>query len=320
MAATDQDFEPDPEQQALLPDITGNEINGLGEAARRRPTVIYWNDPSTLAFGELMLWYVRRNYQDEALRIRKNAEAIDAEALAPVADARAPAPSGGWTEDLKHAGLRLGAGQVGVARVDPAWVFDRYEVDLPWIVVLAAPMDYDVIATSPSAPALNEVLNNYNEMYTQARDLANWIRGKGWRADSYGGFVKPDPMLIVPAAIASGIGELGKHGSLISRHYGACFRLSFVLTDMPLVADRPDAFGVDEFCMHCRLCESECPPGAIAPHKQTVRGDHKWYVDFDRCVPYFNENHGCGICIAVCPWSRPGVAPKLAQKMIRRKS
>ena len=35
-------------------------------------------------------------------------------------------------------------------------------------------------------------------------------------------------------------------------------------------------------------------------------------------MPYFADTHGCGICIAVCPWSRPGVAPKLAEKMTRR--
>jgi len=50
-----------------------------------------------------------------------------------------------------------------------------------------------------------------------------------------------------------------------------------------------------------------------------VRGFEKWYVDFDKCIPYFNETHGCGICIAVCPWSRPGAAPRLAEKISRRK-
>jgi epoxyqueuosine reductase QueG len=42
-------------------------------------------------------------------------------------------------------------------------------------------------------------------------------------------------------------------------------------------------------------------------------------VDFDRCLPYFNEHGGCGICVAVCPWSRPGVAVSLAARMTRRR-
>jgi ferredoxin len=51
-----------------------------------------------------------------------------------------------------------------------------------------------------------------------------------------------------------------------------------------------------------------------------VRGAEKWYVDFDKCIGYFNETNGCGICIAECPWSRPGVAPRLAEKLGRRRT
>ena len=88
---------------------------------------------------------------------------------------------------------------------------------------------------------------------------------------------------------------------------------------MPLLADEPDEFGADEFCTRCQVCINACPVDAISDDKQLVRGVEKWYVDFDRCIPYFNETHGCGICIAVCPWSPPGKAPRLAEKMRRRK-
>ena len=57
---------------------------------------------------------------------------------------------------------------------------------------------------------------------------------------------------------------------------------------------------------------------AIASDKQLVRGDVKWYVDFDKCLPFFNEHQGCAVCIAVCPWSRPGVGLNLANKLERR--
>ena len=67
------------------------------------------------------------------------------------------------------------------------------------------------------------------------------------------------------------------------------------------------------------VCINACPVSAITDDKQYVRGVEKWYVDFDKCIPYFNETHGCGICIAVCPWSPPDAAPRLAQKMLRRK-
>ena len=93
-----------------------------------------------------------------------------------------------------------------------------------------------------------------------------------------------------------------------------------MVTELPLVADAPDEFGADGFCLSCRVCTDACPPDAIFRDKQMVRGEVKWFVDFDRCIPYFNDTHGCGICIAVCPWSRPGVAPRLADKLSRRRA
>ena len=122
-----------------------------------------------------------------------------------------------------------------------------------------------------------------------------------------------------PAAIEAGFGQLGKHGSMINGEHGACFRLSGVLTQMPLEADTAVDPGVDDFCLSCRVCRDACPPDAIFETKQWVRGFQKWYVNFDKCLPYFHETYGCGICIAVCPWSRPGIAPGLSAKMLRRR-
>lgn len=60
-------------------------------------------------------------------------------------------------------------------------------------------------------------------------------------------------------------------------------------------------------------------PAAISHTEEMVRGVDRWYVDFDRCMPYFAASYGCGICIAACPWSTPGEAPRLAEIMSRRR-
>jgi epoxyqueuosine reductase QueG len=93
-----------------------------------------------------------------------------------------------------------------------------------------------------------------------------------------------------------------------------------VLTDVPLSPDSPIDFGADDFCTKCQACTNGCPPQAISAEKQLVRGERRWYVDFDRCLPFFNEHQGCAICLSVCPWNYPGVAPNLLQKLAARRS
>jgi epoxyqueuosine reductase QueG len=200
-------------------------------------------------------------------------------------------------------------------------VFEGYEIKDPWVIVLALAHDYDQLKQVPSNERNGAGVTDIGRQYARGTRasfaLANWIRAQGYSANAY-----PGPMagalLLIPPAVASGLGELGKHGSLIGRRYGAGVRLAGVTTNMPLAATAPDRFGADEFCLHCQVCTKACPPGAIADTKQTVRGVERWYVNFDKCIPYFVEEASCGICIAVCPWTRPTVRPNLLAKMARR--
>ncbi|MEL6132256.1 MAG: 4Fe-4S dicluster domain-containing protein, partial [Bacteroidota bacterium] len=91
-------------------------------------------------------------------------------------------------------------------------------------------------------------------------------------------------------------------------------------TDIPLAVDRAEEIGVDEFCLSCQICSCNCPPQAISDTKQMVRGEEKWYVDFDKCIPYFVDHDGCGICLEVCPWSEPGRGSLISEKMLARLS
>jgi epoxyqueuosine reductase QueG len=185
------------------------------------------------------------------------------------------------------------------------------------IIMLGFAHDYEQISTAPDATAAAEVVRQYGRGAMAAKLVAGWLRQEGWDAEPLTGPLTSKVMMI-PPAIACGLGELGKHGSLINAEFGSSFRLSAVLTDAPFAPTPRRSLDVDSFCTSCRVCENACPPEAIAPVKQMVRGVQKWYVDFDRCLPFFNETQGCAICIAVCPWSRPGVGLSLASKLARR--
>jgi Pyruvate/2-oxoacid:ferredoxin oxidoreductase delta subunit len=310
---------PDPAQLALRPDVSGNKINGLDEREFRRPTTIYWQDPATIAHGAMQEWFGQREMIDEVTDAFQRREAILAKPLPEKAPAARREDEMTWRAELDRMAPHVGADLIGVARFDADWVYEAKEAPtLPWAIMIGVAQDYGAMSHVPDQIAGAEVLNQYGHVLAAARSLAGWILEQGWSAEPHGA-PTPATFTMIPAAIAAGLGELGKHGSIINRTHGANFRLSAVLTDLPLAADDPDVFGADDFCLNCRVCEQACPPQALSADKQTVRGVTRWYVNFDRCQPFFNETLGCSICTTICPWSQPGVAENLLEKMARRR-
>ena len=313
-----KDFAPKQEVLDMLPNISGNEINGLGEKMPRNPTPIIWHDPSIIAHGEIQKYFSQQgNAHQDISQFAKGVSTGQTE-LPEVASIRPDHSAAEWTALVKEAALSRDADLVGITRLNQDWVFEGFEADFEWMVVLAVAMDYEELAEAPGVRSQNEVKAQYKRCTQAAYKLAGWMHEQGWAAKPHGG-PEAGPVLMIPGAIEAGLGELGKHGSMINRQFGSSFRLANVLTNMPLVPDAPDIFGADDFCLNCQLCTSVCPVDAIKPEKQMVRGETKWYVDFDKCILFFVENNGCAMCLPACPWSRPGVAPTLAEKMSRRK-
>lgn len=311
------EFVSSPEVLAHLPDVSGNTVNGLGENVVRRPKPVMWHDPDTFPHGDLQRWFKVQYKPAASAEYRRQSVAYTEQQPPDIAPKRPDWSAEEWTEKVKKVALSQGADLVGIARMNQDWVFEGYEATYRWIAVLAVEMDYDNISGAPNDASATEVMKQYCRGTAAAYKLAGWMRENGWDAKPHGG-PEAGPVLMIPAAIEAGLGELGKHGSMINREYGASFRLACVMTDIPLIADRPDIFGADEFCTGCRLCTDACPVDAIYTEKQLVRGETKWYVDFDACIRYFVEHQGCALCLPICPWSRPGVAPRLAEKMTRR--
>jgi len=311
---------PSADQLQHWPTISGNAINGVGEAAVRRPTPIYWHPPDSTPHGPLQRWFYARTASNDPdiVAARADRQAAIDEPLAPLAETVIEKPPAAWSAEVKGRARELGADDVGIAVMRADYVFEGHAVPTQrWMIVLAVGQDYAAMRTAPSSRALVEVTRQYARGTRCAKRLANWLRGQGHDAFPYGGPMAGS-FILIPPAIAAGMGELGKHGSLIHRSLGSNFRLACVLTDVPLVEDAPDRFGADDFCTNCRVCMDACPPDAIAPVKQLVRGVLRWSVDFDKCLPYFNEHMGCAICLAACPFSRPGVAPKFIAKLAER--
>ncbi|MGA8162256.1 MAG: hypothetical protein WCB76_15700, partial [Acidobacteriaceae bacterium] len=92
-------------------------------------------------------------------------------------------------------------------------------IEHPWVIVLALAHSYERLREVPSDETngigVCDVGDQYARGTRSSYNLTNWIRSQGYHADPY-----PGPMagalLLIPPAIAAGLGELGKHGSLIS--------------------------------------------------------------------------------------------------------
>jgi epoxyqueuosine reductase len=311
-------YTPDPKTLSLLR-VSGNPINGLGETKVRQASPFFWHPPDQHPYGNLQI-VARQNSRKCPGSTEAFAAAYNHPALCPVAEDRKHAPAEQLAAEMKAFALSHEADAVGIAAMDPLYVFEGYAIEEPWVIVLALAHNYERLRQVPSNETNGVGVCDIGDQYARGTRssyaLANWIRSQGYNARAFPGPMA-DALLLIPPAIASGLGELGKHGSLISPQFGAGVRLAGVTTDMPLAETAPIRFGADDFCQNCQACTRACPPGAIQEQKQTVRGVERWYVDFDKCIPYFAEAASCGICIATCPWTKPEARPKLHSRMAK---
>lgn len=222
------------------------------------------------------------------------------------------------SEQVRGTARTYGADLVGICEVDRRWLYSRRmdgsAVEVPpefrYAVVMAVRMDVAGILEAPTFRAGTATGVGYSRMAFCIACLAEFLRNLGYRALPMGN----DTALSIPLAIDAGLGELGRNGLLITPQYGPCVRLCKVLTDMPLVPDRPISFGVAETCKTCRRCAEACEVEAISASPEPSyeiacpsnnRGIRRWAVNHDRCYCFWAENGAsCSTCIAACPYTR----------------
>ncbi len=302
------------------PPRSGNEINGLGETGFRRAAHVFHNDGTdSLPWDALDRLFSYVNSWKAVLYIMKNIWNLRKSTGPAAPTERAVSDPAAMTREVKARARALGADLVGVTRLKPEYVYAGHDVPYRYAISIGVQMNRERMRSVPDDTSAGEVMRVYARIGEIASTLSEEIRRMGWPARAYGNPNSGD-LLQIPIAIDCGFGELGKHGSIISRDHGSNFRLGCVVTDLPLaVEDAPVDIGVDDLCTKCTACVRACPVDAIHDQKQWVRGAEKWYVDFDKCIYYFCETSGCAICIEVCPWSEAGAGPWLSEKLLSKR-
>ena len=159
--------------------------------------------------------------------------------------------------------------------------------------------------------------------------LAEKLKRLSARVNQLGGtnakslwYTDTGPILERDLAQRAGLGFIGKHTNLISRHLGNWFLLAEVITTVELLPDAPEK----NRCGTCARCLAACPTGAIT---------EPFVLDARKCISYLtielkgsipealrpaigNRIFGCDDCLAVCPWNRFAAEGRIMKSQARK--
>lgn len=238
------------------------------------------------------------------------------------------------TKRVKGYTKRLGASLVGIARLNPLWIYskrgeifyDNWEdwgqeinINHKYVVVFAEEMEFELVGTAPHTPTNIESMFNYAKGAFISTQLASFIANLGCSATA--NHLRHYDGLMVPMAVDAGLGELSRMGYLITKEFGPRVRLSAVTTDLELIPDKPVDIGVDHFCEVCKKCADCCPSNSIPDgEKIEANGSLRWMLNAETCFEYWGKvGTDCNRCMMTCPWSHARTFPhRLIVFMITR--
>jgi reductive dehalogenase len=232
------------------------------------------------------------------------------------------------TRHIKRVARFFGANVVGIAAVHPSMLYsgsrapddgsgasggggpkaDSTEMArrYPFAICLCTAWDYNLIQAHRHHIGDHAYHFSQSKLQLVYANLAAYIRELGYE-------VVKNRVQPMPAALAAGIGELGRNGMLITEKFGARVHLGDpLLTNMPLIPDQPIDIGVEDFCKICRKCATTCPTNSISMEDKVVHnGVEKYKINWETCyrlrayVLDFWEV--CLTCVTVCPYTKPNV-------------
>ena len=190
------------------------------------------------------------------------------------------------TQEIKEYALSHGAELVGVLSPESIDAFPEYWIG--WQIQQASKKTTDYMMDARSIMVLGyhayddiheaQIAHNgeieypvYTRMRLYARRVMRQLEEKGFKCIVY-----PFNLSQKKMAQLAGLGPVGKNSLIINPEYGPWIRLQSILTDAPLVPDRPYT---RDLCRDCTRCIDACPTGALSPY----------VVDPEKCLIGISE-------------------------------
>lgn len=185
-------------------------------------------------------------------------------------------------------------------------------------ISIAIALNPDIVSMIPTGPHL-DYYEEYRRVSDRLNDLAEFtaaeIEKMGYPVFPQSRrYIKQDARWRTPlphktVARLAGLGWIGKSAVLVTEKYGGAVRLTSVLTDMPFETAVPiDTPG----CGTCRVCVEACPGKAIKGPNWDIGLDRDELLAPEPCKrtvikrgePFGLTEGTCGVCIAVCPYTK----------------
>jgi len=241
--------------------------------------------------------------------------------LPEVAASKAPIPEDPRvvSRHIKSLGYFLGADMVGICELPVSALYSEVlekegqNALYKYAVVLLNVKKTNVVRQSFGREWIDDPCSfqSYQRCACQAQVMTGYLRRLGWRSDA--SIVSKYTTLLPRLVIESGLGEESRLGIALNPFVGAAFKVSAVLTDIPLQADKPIDFNLQEYCSNCKICAEQCPTQAISyGEKILYNGYMKWDTDGSKCsLGVLSNKIGniCQRCTKVCPWNRRDNTP-----------
>jgi epoxyqueuosine reductase len=199
-----------------------------------------------------------------------------------------------------------GAADIRYVRVPRKAIFQQKGIPHEYAVVFTVEMDQTNISSAPSFIAMREVAKGYGNLARIGNQLAGFMRKNGFAA--YPGTALGGLTDYAHLAEIAGLGAIGYHGLLITPNEGARLRINTIytnITNLPIQTENEHLW-VRDFCAMCKKCIRGCPVQAIYEQPRPRGDDGMQCIDHSACRDYFNQNYGCAVCLAMCPFSDMG--------------